>query len=276
MRSTPNLTVYEHKESVCCHKVAITLAEKQIEAEIVNISLEKQEQRQAWYLKINPLGVVPALVHTGRTVIHSTIMTEYLDDAFPDPPLMPVDPYWRARRRLWARRIDDEMHVPHISAISFVVAFGRQMRARMKTKEQLDAYFANIKDERYRETIRSWYESDLDSALLRKSLLAYHGFLREMEATLQESSWLAGDDYSLADIDVIPYIWRLSNLQLGFLWEELPSVADWFERVTSRTAFKTAIIDTALPEWVEGMRASGTEAKPKLQAIVASFEHGSA
>ena len=271
MRNTSSLTVYEHKESVCCHKVAITLAEKQIEAEIVNVSLEKQEQRQAWYLKINPLGVVPALVHSGRTVIHSTIMTEYLDDAFPDPPLMPVDPYWRARRRLWARRIDDEMHVPHISAISFVVAFGRQMRERLKSKEQLDAYFANIKDERYRETIHSWYESDLDSALLRKSLLAYHGFLREMEATLRASSWLAGDDYSLADIDVIPYIWRLSNLQLGFLWEELPSVVNWFERVTRRPAFKTAIIDAALPEWIEGMRASGAEAKPKLQAIVASF-----
>ena len=276
MNNTPSLTVYEHKESVCCHKVSITLAEKQIEAEIVNISLEKQEQRQAWYLKINPLGVVPALVHSGRTVIHSTIMTEYLDDAFPDPPLMPTDPYWRARRRLWARRIDDEMHVPHISAISFVVAFGRQMRERMKNKEQLDAYFANIKDERYRETIRSWYESDLESALLRKSLLAYHGFLREMEMTLQVSSWLAGNDYSLADIDVIPYIWRLSNLQLGFLWEKLPSVTDWFDRVTSRPAFKTAIIDAALPEWIEGMRASGTEAKPKLQAIVASFEHGPA
>ena len=276
MKSTPSLTVYEHKESVCCHKVAITLAEKQIEAEIVNISLEKQEQRQAWYLKINPLGVVPALVHSGRTVIHSTIITEYLDDAFPNLPLMPVDPYWRARRRLWARRIDDEMHVPHISAISFIVAFGRQMRERMQTKEQLAAYFANIKDERYRETIRSWYESDLDSALLRKSLLAYHGFLREMEVTLQRSPWLAGDDYSLADIDVIPYIWRLANLQLGFLWKDLLSVTDWFDRVTSRPAFKTAIIDAALPEWVEGMRASGTKAKPKLQAIVASFEHGSA
>ena len=276
MKSTPSLTLYEHKESVCCHKVAITLAEKQIEAEVVNISLEKQEQRQAWYLKINPLGVVPALVHSGRTVIQSTIMTEYLDDAFPDPPLMPVDPYWRARRRLWARRIDDEMHVPHISAISFIVAFGRQMRERMKTKEQLDAYFANIKDERYRETIRSWYESDLDSALLRKSLLAYHDFLREMESTLQESSWLAGDQYSLADIDVIPYVWRLSNLQLGFLWAELPSVTDWFDRVTSRPAFKTAIIDAALPEWIEGMRASGIEAKPKLQAIAASFKHDSA
>ena len=83
MAKPTGLTVYEHKESVCCHKVAITLAEKQIEANIVNISLERQEQRQPWYLAINPLGMVPALVHDGRTIVHSTIMTEYLDDAFP-------------------------------------------------------------------------------------------------------------------------------------------------------------------------------------------------
>ena len=46
MTNAHSLTVYEHAESVCCHKVAITRAEKQIEAEIVNISLEKQEQRK--------------------------------------------------------------------------------------------------------------------------------------------------------------------------------------------------------------------------------------
>ncbi len=156
--SETELTVYEHKESVCCHKVAITLAEKQIDAEIVNVSLEKQEQRQPWYLAINPLGMVPALVHNGHTVVHSTIMTEYLDDAFPNPPLMPADAYGRARRRLWARRIDDGLHVPHIAAISFIVSFGDQFRARMKTKEQLDAYFNNIKEVPHRERIRSWYE----------------------------------------------------------------------------------------------------------------------
>ncbi len=265
------LTIYEHHESVCCHKIAITLAEKQIEADVVNISLEKQEQRQDWYLQINPLDVVPALVHDGHTVIHSTVMTEYLDDAFPDIPLMPKDPFSRARRRLWARRIDDEMHIPHISAISFIVAFGDQFRERMRSKGQLDQYFNNIKDERYRETVRSWYESDLDSDLLRQSLLAYHGFVREMEKTLQKSSWLAGDVYSLADIDVIPYLWRLSNLQLSSLWEGLPSVTDWFAEVTSRPAFKTAIIDAALPEWIEGMRKAGEKAKPKLQEIISSF-----
>ena len=272
MSGDEGLTIYEHKESVCCHKVAITIAEKNIPCRVVNVSLERQEQRQAWYLAINPLGMVPALVHNGRTIVHSTIMTEYLDDAFPGLPLMPTDPYLRARRRLWARSIDDGLHVPHIAAISFIVAFGDQFRARMDSKEKLDGYFNNIKDVRYRETIRSWYESDLNSDLLRQSLMAYHVFLLEMEKTLEKTSWLAGESYSLADIDVIPYLWRLSNLQLDSLWAKLPRVSDWFQRVTARPAFKTAIIDAALPEWVQGMRESGSKARPRLTPIVESFE----
>ncbi len=276
MNPPTGLTLYEHKESVCCHKVAITFAEKRITPDVINVSLERQEQRQPWYLAINPLGMVPALSHNGRTIVHSTIITEYIDDAFPEPPLMPKDPYWRARRRLWARRIDDGMHVPHIAAISFIVAFGHQFRARMNSPEKLQAYFDNIKDARYRETIRSWYDSDLDSALLHRSLRAYGDFLRDMEAALRENAWLAGPTYSLADIDVIPYLWRLSNLQLDFLWAELPRVSDWFQRVTQRPAFKVAIIDTALPDWINGMREAGERAKPKLVKTMAQFTSAAA
>lgn len=265
------LVVYEHKESVCCHKVALTIAEKRIPCRVVNVSLERQEQRQPWYLAINPLGMVPAMTHKGHTIVQSSIMTEYLDDAFPETPLMPRDPYWRARRRHWARRIDDEMHVPHIAAISFIVAFGDQFRQRMDTPEKLAGYFDNIRDARYRETIRSWYQSDLRSDLLRGSLLAYDRFIGEMEAALSETPWLAGDDYSLADIDVIPYIWRLSNLQLGALWANRPKVTAWLERIAARPAFREAIIDAALPDWVAGMRASGTKAKPILEPIIADF-----
>ncbi len=271
MQKPDGLVLYEHKESVCCHKVAITLAEKQIQPEVVNVLLERQEQRQPWYLAINPLGMIPALVDGHRTIIHSTIITEYLDDAFPEPRLMPTAPYWRAQRRQWARRIDEGMHVPHIAAISFIVAFGRQFRARMDSQEKLDDYFSNIKDARYRDTIRSWYESDLDSDLLRQSLRAYYDFLHEMEAALEENDWLAGSAYSLADIDVIPYLWRLSNLQLDILWAKLPRVTDWFNRVTARPAFKSAIIDVALPEWVEGMRMAGMQAKPRLEEVIGEF-----
>ena len=141
----------------------------------------------------------------------------------------------------------------------------------MNSQDKLDAYFNNIADAPYRETIRSWYEADVTSDLLRRSLLAYHGFLRDMEDVLSQDRWLAGDAYSLADSDVVPYLWRLSNLQLDCLWSKLPRVADWFHRVTRRAAFKHAVIDPALPEWIEGMRVAGRRARPQLEPVVEAF-----
>ncbi len=270
MRDEPTLTIYEHKESVCCHKVALTLAEKNIVCPVVNISLETNEQKEPWYLAINPAGKVPALVHDGHVVTQSTIMTEYLDDTFPDPALMPRDPLGRARRRLWARWLDDEMH-SHVSIISFTIAFAQLLRRQMDTREKLDAYLATITDPKVQAHATRLFESDLHSAQMRQALAACDRFLSEMERTLQTSAWLAGDAYGLADIDVIPYIWRLRNLQLDFMWGERPQVTAWIDRITARAAFREAIITPALPEWVETMRSTGAAAKGAVAEIVAQF-----
>jgi glutathione S-transferase len=92
-----------------------------------------------------------------------------------------------------------------------------------------------------------------------------------MELALSETPWLAGPQFSLADIDVAPYIWRLSNLQLAIFWARRPRVADWLARVTARKSFRKAVIDDALPEWIELMRSTGNEAKPTLEPLIASF-----
>ena len=122
MANPEGLILYDHAESVCCHKVRIMLAEKQLDYETRAVALESGEQVSPDFLTLNPKGVVPVLVHEGRTIPESSIISEYLDDKFPDNPLMPDDAYWRARRRLWARWIDDEMHVPHIATISLIVS----------------------------------------------------------------------------------------------------------------------------------------------------------
>ena len=57
----------------------------------------KNEQFKPEYLKINPKGVVPALDHDDRVVIESSLICEYLDDTFPEPPLISADPFLRAR-----------------------------------------------------------------------------------------------------------------------------------------------------------------------------------
>src|SRR5438105_856713 len=101
------LTLYDFGNSVCCQKVRITLVEKGLTWESRRVDLFKTEQYDPEYLKLNPKGVVPTLVHDGTPVIESTLICEYLDDTFPDPPLVPKDPAERARMRLWSKFVDE-------------------------------------------------------------------------------------------------------------------------------------------------------------------------
>ncbi len=157
---------------------------------------------------MNPKGKVPVIVHDGRVITESTIIIEYLDDAFPGPQLMPKDAYWRARRRLWARWIDDEMHIPHISTLSFTISF-----------KQLLNYEVGKDAQGPRGAPKPYMFAGLDSPQMKTSLNAYQRFLAEMDKTLADNPWLAGPEFSLADIDVVPYVWRLRNLHLAGLVE---------------------------------------------------------
>lgn len=262
------LVVYEHSESVCCHKVRIVLAEKAIPHEVRNVALESGEQLTPAFLAINPKGVVPVVIDDGRTITESTIITEYLDDAYPEPPLMPTEAYWRSRRRSWARWIDDEMHIPHIATISFIIAFNQAFRKKLDTKEKLEAYLQAIPGAAHKDTMRASFESGTDSERMKISLRAFQKFIAVMDETLAVSPWLAGPAYSLADIDVVPYIWRLRNLQLSGMWAGRPRIQAWLDRVTGRKAFKIAVIDTALPPWIELMESTGREAWPTIKRLL--------
>src|SRR5690242_13013007 len=103
------LKVYSYFNSICTQKVFITLAEKQLEYSTQNVDLFRNEQFSPEYLTINPKGVVPALDHDGRVVIESTLICEYLDDAFPARRLVPADPWLRARMRLWSKAVDETL-----------------------------------------------------------------------------------------------------------------------------------------------------------------------
>ena len=86
------IILYDFGNSVCCQKVRITLREKGQNWQAIRVDLFRSEQYDPSYLKLNPKGVVPTLVHDGKAVIESTLICEYLDETFPQPPLVPSDP----------------------------------------------------------------------------------------------------------------------------------------------------------------------------------------
>ena len=130
------LFLYHGATSVCAAKVRLVLAEKTLPWEGEVLDLQRGDQHRPDYRKLNPNSVVPTLVHDGRVVIESTLIIEYLDEAFADPPLMPADPYQRAIARLWMKKIDDYLHAA-CSTVTFAIAFRKFLLK--KTPEELTA-----------------------------------------------------------------------------------------------------------------------------------------
>ncbi len=237
------LFLHHGTTSVCAIKVRLTLAEKALPWEGRVLDLRAGEQHHPDYLALNPNGVVPTLEHDGRVIIESTLILEYLEDAFGQPLLMPADPWQRAQARLWMKRIDDTLHAA-CSSITFAIAFRRVM-LRL-TPEALEAHLARIPDIDYRERQRESIAHGLEAPGVARSLRAYDRYLADMDAALAHTAWLAGDDYGLADIAATPYVNRAAMLGLEGLWQGCrPHLAAWFDRVRARPSF-----DLAITRWI--------------------------
>ena len=85
------LKLYQGRVAVCAIKVRLTMAEKGIDFEPVNLNLRAGDQHKPEYLKLNPNGVVPTLIHDDFVLIESSVIMQYLDEVFPGPLLQPVD-----------------------------------------------------------------------------------------------------------------------------------------------------------------------------------------
>ena len=109
----PILKLYQFPESGNARIVRIMLAEKNLPFERINVDVMKGENRTPEFLKLNPRGKVPVLVHATRdgdvVLYESTVINEYLEDAFPVPPLTPPSAAGRARIRLFTHLYDTEL-----------------------------------------------------------------------------------------------------------------------------------------------------------------------
>ena len=97
------LVLYDAGRCPYCARVRIVLAEKGVEVETVAVDLA---DRPAWIYEKNPLGKVPVLEGDGLCLPESAVIMEYLEERFPEPPLLPADPAERARARLRIFRFD--------------------------------------------------------------------------------------------------------------------------------------------------------------------------
>jgi len=104
-RSRATLTLYSARDCVHCHRVRLVLAAKGVVYDHVPVDLESPPED---LLDLNPYNSVPTLVERDLVLYDTTVICEYLDERYPHPPLMPIDPLSRARLRLAIARIEND------------------------------------------------------------------------------------------------------------------------------------------------------------------------
>jgi len=260
------LELYHYGLSVCAHKVRFALAEKGLAWTSRIVDLHKGEQFSPAYLKLNPSGVVPTLVHDGMPVIESTVINEYLDDAYPDRPLRPSAALARMSMRLWAKRIDDAIHAA--CGTLTIAAASRVRLAKIHAQGlTVDEYVAQIPDAKRRARQREVLTHGMRAEGVLPAFQAYTAFLSDMEATLGHWHYLAGEEISLADIDLFPYVLRLDMLGMSAAFAERPALLRWYDGLRSRPALQ-AITDYIHPDETAAMLDYGRQAWCELQALL--------
>jgi glutathione S-transferase len=264
------VTLYDYGNSVCCQKVRITLRAKGLEWNAIRVELFTSEQYDPKYLKLNPKGVVPTLVYNGTPVIESTLICEFLDDTFPDPPLVPSDPAERARMRLWSKYVDEGLF-EGATEISFSAMFREKMKSM--SSELRERRFENIGDPRRRDRFRSTYESGVHSPFVLHAIYAYERAFKHMEATLSERGpWLLGKTPTLADINMMPFVARLSYL--GLLdagTADRPRINEWWARTQEWPHFKRGLSDLVTEAEFADMRTHGPTIREDIDRLLAGL-----
>ena len=182
------MKLYNYFRSSAAYRVRIAVNLKGLEPENVFVHLVKNEQRAPDYLKVNPLGLVPALVDGDETITQSLAIIEYLDEKYPSPPLLPSTPEDRARVRSIALLIACDIHpIDNLRVLRYLVGV-------LKVSE---------------EQKNQWYAHWVDEGL--KALEA------RLATDLKTGRFCQGETPTLADVCLVPQLAnaRRANIDLS-------------------------------------------------------------
>jgi glutathione S-transferase len=196
------MRLYWHPFSIIPRRVRIALREKGLACEEVQVDMPGGAHRQPAFLRLNPFGQVPVLEDGDLVVAESIAILEYLEERWPEPPLLPREPAARARCRQYMLFAGDYVNDAW--------------------KAWMAPYFTDA-------------SPDHPSVRDGRDRLARH--LDVLAARLDGRDWLV-DAYSLADVCYAPVVTVLDVAGLGRLVTERPAVHAWIARLNARPAVR--------------------------------------
>ena len=179
------MKLYGYFRSSAAFRVRIALNLKKLEYETAAIHLRRNDQTRSDYLAVNPQGLVPTLVDDSRTLIQSLAIIEYLDETYPDPPLLPTHPAERARVRALAEIVACDIHpINNLRVLRYLThSLGHDEAA-----------------------IASWYNHWIAAG--------FQAFEKLLTADSRTGRFCHGDVPSLADVTLVPQVVNAERYRL--------------------------------------------------------------
>ncbi|WII72110.1 maleylacetoacetate isomerase [Bdellovibrio sp. 22V] len=202
-----SIVLYNYFRSSTSYRVRLAMHVKGLAFEYKPINLLKSEQRSPEYLKINPLGGVPTLIHNGKAIPESFAIMEYLDEVAPEPALLPKDAYLKARIRQVCEVINSFMHP----------------MCNLKTLKYLETKHGYTQEQK-EEWAQHWLPQGLET----------------LETTLQEFSgkYSFGDTITMADLFLIPQMVTCQRFKVDT--SKYPTLTKIFENCQKLESFQKA------------------------------------
>ena len=248
------IKLYHFPGSLCSQKVKLVLAEKNLDWESHLVNWLTFENLAPDYMRLNPKGVVPTLVHNSKVVCDSVVIIRYLDRHFSEPRLTPDASALRKSMDIW---IDLQNNLPMREAMygNMRGIDGLVARKTVDIKEKLlpqlaqkhpdlkAQYTAKLKD------VKPWKQTIRDVEKITQINSQIEAIMNSLEQQLSQSEWLCGSAYSLADAVWTAVLSRLDELGFSTLWkaDKRPAIAGYLNRLKARPSYRAAVKNDAMP-----------------------------
>lgn len=225
--------VYHFFMSNCAQRVNLTLAEKGLDWTPHSINLLSKENTKPEYMRINPKGLVPAMVHNGVVITESIDILRYIEEQFPEPALYSSDPSQRQQIDRWMDAAT-ENHNSVVKTYMYAIAFGGD-----KSPDEMKRYLEQQKDpglKAFHQQATVGFSQDQIAEAER----ALFTFYDQLENELSLHRWVVGDNYSYADIAwFVQYFLMQRTGVVNFA--NYPNIRRWGRMFMQRPSFERGI-----------------------------------
>ena len=188
------------------------------------------------FLAINPKGQVPAMTHDGHALAEGMAINEYIDEAFDGPSLRPADLYERWLMRVWCRYSENDL-----GRALMMINWNRIVPQFMggRSVEEVEKILEGVPDADRRRSWLSAFKQQTPQHLIDESHRRTKAGAAKVEAQLRKTPYLAGQTYSLADIDFFNFCGFMARWMPEVVNEQAtPALVAWVNKIEERPAVK--------------------------------------